>query len=174
MAFDFLDTFMLGNRLTTPELRREILWAERNLAMINVFHDTPYLYMLYGVEYPPEAFCFDFPFSDYIQICLDAIEAKRRHKATIPAPPGRINVEAIKASRDIVAEIERHTQLRKSGRRFCGRCPLHEDKHPSLVVYPEQQTWHCFQCGKGGDIIDFIQSVENCDFRQAAAILGGP
>ncbi len=73
---------------------------------------------------------------------------------------------------DIVEVVEGYTTLRKSGSNFSGKCPIHNDKTPSMVVYPDNQSWHCFGCNKGGDVIRFIQSVEGTDFKGAIAILG--
>ena len=73
----------------------------------------------------------------------------------------------VKARLDIVNVIERYTELRPTGRRFSGRCPLHQDRHPSLVVYPENNSWYCFSCNRGGDAIDFYQAVNKIDFKQA-------
>ncbi len=51
-------------------------------------------------------------------------------------------------------------------------CPFHAgDRDASLKVYPEQNSWHCFGCGKGGSVIDFVMEMERCGFRQAAAKL---
>ena len=51
-------------------------------------------------------------------------------------------------------------------------CPFHNDKNGSLKVYPNQ-SYHCFGCGADGDCIDFVQHMENCDFKTAYHILGG-
>ena len=51
-------------------------------------------------------------------------------------------------------------------------CPFHNDKNGSLKVYPNQ-SYHCFGCGADGDCIDFVQHMENCDFKTAYRILGG-
>ena len=51
-------------------------------------------------------------------------------------------------------------------------CPVHAgDRDASLKVYPEQNSWHCFGCGKGGSGIDFLMEIEHYGFRQAAAKL---
>lgn len=51
-------------------------------------------------------------------------------------------------------------------------CPFHAgDRDASLKVYPEQNSWHCFGCGKGGSVIDFVMEMEHYGFRQAAAKL---
>jgi DNA primase len=52
-----------------------------------------------------------------------------------------------------------------------GRCCFHEDRVPSLAVYPESQTFHCFGCGKGGDVITFLMELEGVSFREALWIL---
>lgn len=46
-------------------------------------------------------------------------------------------------------------------------CPLHKDKTPSLKVYPNTNSWHCFGCQEGGDPISFIMKLHNLDFKDA-------
>lgn len=47
-------------------------------------------------------------------------------------------------------------------------CPFHSgDRSPSLKVYPDQNTWHCFGCGKSGTVIDFVMEMERCSFVDA-------
>ena len=46
-------------------------------------------------------------------------------------------------------------------------CPFHGEKAPSLKVYKETGGWHCFGCGRGGSVIDFVMEHENCDFKTA-------
>lgn len=53
---------------------------------------------------------------------------------------------------------------------FC-RCPFHPEKTASMKIYP--QSFHCFGCGAGGDVIDFVSFMENCDFKTAFRMLGG-
>ena len=66
-------------------------------------------------------------------------------------------------ARDAVAEIRDRTDivelvqgagtaLKKTGRTFKGLCPFHQEKTPSFIVFPDSQNFHCFGCGKGGDI----------------------
>lgn len=51
-------------------------------------------------------------------------------------------------------------------------CPFHSgDRSPSLKLYPEQDTWHCFGCGKGGTVIDFVMEMERCSFWEAIKLL---
>ena len=50
-------------------------------------------------------------------------------------------------------------------------CPFHGEKAPSLKVYPETGGWHCFGCGRGGSVIDFVMEHENCGFRTAVGAI---
>ena len=51
------------------------------------------------------------------------------------------------------------------------RCPFHEEKTPSMKIYPD--GFYCFGCGAHGDQVDFVRTMEGCSFREAAAMLGG-
>ena len=63
--------------------------------------------------------------------------------------------------------IGRYTVLERRGTEHWGCCPLHQEKTASLKVDPARQTYHCFGCGKGGDVIDFIMAAEHLDLRHA-------
>ena len=64
-------------------------------------------------------------------------------------------------------------QLRAIGGRLTGLCPFHGDTRPSLVVYPATQSYYCFGCGAGGDVIDFVARLNKVDFRDAVEMLCG-
>lgn len=69
---------------------------------------------------------------------------------------------------DTVALISAHAALKKSGRYFKGLCPFHQEKTPSFHVDPERGLFHCFGCGRGGDIFDFVMQTANLSFMEAA------
>ncbi|MDD4159375.1 MAG: DNA primase [Synergistaceae bacterium] len=77
------------------------------------------------------------------------------------------DVREVKSRLDIAEVIGDYVVLRKSGQTYWGRCPFHNEKTPSFSVSPERQTFHCFGCGKGGDVYTFIMEIENLDFREA-------
>ena len=75
---------------------------------------------------------------------------------------------------------ERHgVRLRRSGRCLVGLCPLHEETTPSFTIYPHQNSFHCFGCGAGGDVISLAIALEGHRwpparrFREACAFLAG-
>jgi DNA primase len=74
------------------------------------------------------------------------------------------SVEAVKAATDIVTLVETYTRLRKSGSRYVGLCPFHQERTPSFGVSPDRGTFKCFGCGEGGDAISFVEKQENLDF----------
>jgi DNA primase len=74
------------------------------------------------------------------------------------------SVEAVKQAIDIVSLVENYTRLRRSGSRFVGLCPFHQEKTPSFGVSPDRGTFKCFGCGEGGDAISFVEKRENLDF----------
>ncbi len=81
--------------------------------------------------------------------------------------------DELKARIDLVELISRTVQLKKDGNCFKGLCPLHNDTHPSLCVWPDQRRWECFGCGRKGDCYSWIQETERTDFRGALDRLQG-
>ncbi len=65
-------------------------------------------------------------------------------------------------------------QLRPMGGRLTGVCPFHGDTRPSFVVYPATQSYYCFGCGAGGDVIDFVSRLNKVSFKEAVDLLCGP
>jgi DNA primase len=77
-------------------------------------------------------------------------------------------VAEVKAAADIVDVVGARTSLRRaSSSRFTGRCPFHEERTPSFSVDPVEKLYYCFGCGKGGDVVRFVQETENLDFASA-------
>jgi DNA primase len=75
--------------------------------------------------------------------------------------------EQIRAANDIVDVIGSYMPLKRNGANFVCLCPFHKEKSPSFNVNPARQTFHCFGCGKGGDVFTFIKEYENIDFMDA-------
>lgn len=68
---------------------------------------------------------------------------------------------------DIEEVISSHITLRRRGRTLVGLCPFHNEKTPSFTVYPDTNSFYCFGCGAGGDVISFIRRIDNLDYVEA-------
>ena len=85
----------------------------------------------------------------------------------------QIDAETIKSQVDIVDIIGKFVDLKKQGSGYKGNCPFHDEKTSSFNVNPESQSFKCFGCEEGGDVIDFIQKHKDLDFKAAVEYLGG-
>jgi DNA primase len=80
-------------------------------------------------------------------------------------------IEEIKARLDIVDIVSEHVVLRRTPKNFIGLCPFHTEKSPSFTVSQEKQIFHCFGCGKGGDLFSFYMAMTNATFTEALEVL---
>jgi len=80
-------------------------------------------------------------------------------------------IEEIKARLNIVDLIGSYVHLDKSGVHYKACCPFHQERTPSFMVNEEKNMWHCFGCGKGGDVFAFIMEMEGLEFREALKML---
>ncbi|MDF3037941.1 MAG: primase [Thermomicrobiales bacterium] len=76
-------------------------------------------------------------------------------------------VAEVRDRTEIVDLVSSYVQLKKTGRSYKGLCPFHQEKTPSFVVFPESGNFHCFGCGRGGDVFTFYMGVEHVEFRDA-------
>ena len=81
-------------------------------------------------------------------------------------------ISEIKNSVNIVDVIGEVVQLTKAGRNFLGLCPFHGEKTPSFNVVEDKQFYHCFGCGKSGDVFKFIEDYRGVSFMEAVQIVG--
>jgi DNA primase len=75
--------------------------------------------------------------------------------------------DRVKQQTDIVRIIGEYVRLKKTGQNFSGLCPFHNEKSPSFSVHPTKQFFHCFGCGKGGDVFQFVMEMEKSTFPEA-------
>ena len=81
-------------------------------------------------------------------------------------------VEEVKSRLDIVDIVGDYLQLKPSGSgSFKANCPFHQEKTPSFYVNRPRQSWHCFGCDQGGDMISFVQRMEGMEFPEALSYL---
>ena len=80
-------------------------------------------------------------------------------------------IENLRMSCDMENIVSSYVKLKRQGRNLAGLCPFHSEKTPSMVVYPDTQSFFCFGCGAGGDVISFIMRIENLDYVEAVKFL---
>lgn len=76
-------------------------------------------------------------------------------------------IDEVTAKTNIVDVISKYVQLKKSGKNLFGLCPFHEERTPSFSVAEDKQIFHCFSCGRGGNVFKFIMEIENKTFPEA-------
>ncbi|MDO8885479.1 DNA primase [Candidatus Oleimmundimicrobium sp.] len=81
------------------------------------------------------------------------------------------DINEIRERNDLVEVVSGYVNLKKTGRLFKGLCPFHKEKTPSFIVDPIKQLYHCFGCGEGGNVYNFLMKIENIDFPEAVQML---
>ncbi len=80
-------------------------------------------------------------------------------------------IDDLRLQANIVQVVQEYVPLRKAGRTYKGLCPFHSEKTPSFHVDPDKGFFHCFGCGKGGDVFKFIEEHEKLDFPETVRML---
>ena len=80
-------------------------------------------------------------------------------------------MQDLKSRCDITDIVSSYVNLKRRGKNMVGLCPFHNEKSPSFNVYPENNSFYCFGCGAGGDVITFIRKIENLDYIEAVKML---
>ena len=77
----------------------------------------------------------------------------------------------VRDSADVVELVSRYVSLKKTGANYKGLCPFHKEKTPSFIVSPARQTFHCFGCGEGGTVFQFLMKTDRVSFPEAVRSL---
>ncbi len=80
-------------------------------------------------------------------------------------------IEAVRNAHDIVETVGKYVHLTKNGKYMKGLCPFHSERTPSFTVTPELQIFHCYGCGKSGNVIRFIAEIEGYSFPEAVRVM---
>jgi DNA primase len=83
----------------------------------------------------------------------------------------RDDIEQVRAATDLVELVGEVTKVTRSGRAVVAVCPFHQEKAPSLSIDPARGLYHCFGCGKSGDLFRFVQETQAVDFNDAVELL---
>ena len=76
-------------------------------------------------------------------------------------------IDQLVSDSEIVAVLSNYLKLIKRSSNYITHCPFHDEKTPSFTVSPQKQIYHCFGCGKGGNVITFLQEYEGLNFVEA-------
>jgi len=79
--------------------------------------------------------------------------------------------EELREKVDIVEFLSQYLNIKKRGKNYVALCPFHPDKNPSLNISKEKGLFHCFGCGEGGNIYNFVMKIENVSFERAVEIV---
>lgn len=82
-------------------------------------------------------------------------------------------IQRVRDASDIVSVVGEYVPLKKAGSSYKGLCPFHSEKSPSFIVSPSRHSFHCFGCGKGGNVITFVMEMEKMPFPEALRHLAG-
>ncbi len=80
-------------------------------------------------------------------------------------------IDEIRNAIDIIEVVSNYVRLKKRGKNYLGLCPFHKEKTPSFTVSAEKQMYHCFGCGKGGNIFTFVMEMDKISFIEAVRAL---
>lgn len=80
-------------------------------------------------------------------------------------------ISELRSRNDIESVVSSYVSLKRKGKLLGGLCPFHNENTPSFYVYPDTQSYYCFGCGNGGDVITFIKNIENLDYVESVKFL---
>lgn len=80
-------------------------------------------------------------------------------------------LQTVKDSNEITSVMSTYVSLKRAGRDSVCLCPFHSEKTPSCHIYTDTQSFYCFGCGAGGDVITFIRLIENLDYIESVKFL---
>jgi len=98
-------------------------------------------------------------------------QVRRSGEISVASVELSARIERVKETVPITDLAMQYVELRPSGKNLIGRCPFHDDRSPSLVVFPETRSFHCFGCRAGGDVVNFLMLAMHLPFSEALSSL---
>ena len=83
----------------------------------------------------------------------------------------REDIEQVRGATDLAELVGEVTKVKRSGRSTMAVCPFHQEKTPSMSIDPARGLYHCFGCGKSGDLFRFVQETQGLEFSDAVEML---
>ena len=80
-------------------------------------------------------------------------------------------LQTVKDTNEITSVMSTYVNLKRAGRDSVCLCPFHSEKTPSCHIYTDTQSFYCFGCGAGGDVINFIRLIEHLDYVESVKFL---
>src|SRR5665213_4123092 len=84
-----------------------------------------------------------------------------------------LDLDALRSSHPLPAIVGASIKLHRAGNEWKACCPFHADRSPSFTIFDGGVRFHCFGCGAGGDVLDYVQRLHNVNLPEAAAMLQG-
>lgn len=146
--------------------------ARRNLSMLKkeVAHYKDDLLDVFNSDYTEEQKVLSKTFIKFFMSQnpkIKQINRLEQYLKLIKTPDSNQKLDIPKAKLVPIQSLHDFQKQKLSYRRMRVICPFHDDKDPSLVIYLESNTWHCFTCGVGGDSISFFMKLNNVNFLNA-------
>lgn len=98
---------------------------------------------------------------------MDIQKANGLTKRTVTNGQLVIDKNVAKAKLYPIESIYKGNIAKRGSNTLMGICPFHEEKTPSFAIYRSTNSWYCFACGEGGDVINFYSKLHNCSFTEA-------
>ncbi len=80
-------------------------------------------------------------------------------------------IDQVRDRSDVAEIVGQYVDLKRAGTNYKALCPFHQERTPSFVVSPERQIYHCFGCGKGGNVFQFVMEMDGVNFPEAVRAL---
>lgn len=94
------------------------------------------------------------------QVASPGRQSMATHPTGMPKDRDRIDFAAVKSTFPLLSQVTNHVRMKRENDRYVGKCPFHQDKRPSFVVYPRDNRYKCYSCGRHGDVFDFLMATD--------------